>query len=101
MSRAYLNNNHGGAFARASTLCQHVTLELWILSIVTGVYMNMQESEEAERAIKEAEAAKQHADEAWQRAKQAGSQADAELQQELSRIEQAVKERLNLGPAKG
>jgi len=57
----------------------------------------MQAREEAEKAITEAEEAKRRADEAWQRAQQVGSQADAELQQELSKIEKAVRERLNLG----
>ena len=58
-----------------------------------------QARQEAERAIKEAEEAKTRADEAWQRAKQIGSQADAELQQELSKAERVVGERLKLGQA--
>ncbi len=57
----------------------------------------MQARAEAERAIQEAEEAKNKADLAWQRAEQVGSQADAELQQELEKVERAVRERLTLG----
>ena len=60
---------------------------------------DMQARQEAERAIREAEEAKTHADEAWQRAKQIGSQADAELQQELSKAERIVGERMKMGQA--
>lgn len=57
----------------------------------------MQAREEAERAIQEAKEAKNKADLAWQRAEQVGSQADAELQQELEKVERAVRERLTIG----
>ena len=60
------------------------------------LWLRAQARQEAERAIREAEEAKKRADEAWQAAKKIGSQADAELQQELGKVEQAVRERLNL-----
>lgn len=60
---------------------------------------DVQARQEAERAIKEAEQAQKHADEAWQLAKAIGSQADAELQQKLSKAERIFGERLNLGKA--
>ena len=47
--------------------------------------------EAAEGALAEAEEAKRRADEAWQRAKQIGSQADAQLQAELDKMEAAIK----------
>ena len=56
-----------------------------------------QMKEAAERALAEAEEAKRRADEAWQRAKQVGSQADAQLQAELGKMEAAIKRGSALG----
>ena len=67
----------GGSFARPG-----LEFSLWACA---------QMKTAAESALGEAEEAKRRADEAWQRAKQVGSQADAQLQAELAKMEAAIK----------
>ena len=67
----------GGSFA-----CPRLEFSLWACA---------QMKKAAESALAEAEEAKRRADEAWQRAKQVGSQADAQLQAELAKMEAAIK----------
>ena len=72
-----LTTQKGGSFARP-----HIEYSLWACA---------QMKTAAESALAEAEEAKRRADEAWQRAKQVGSQADAQLQAELAKMEAAIK----------